>query len=149
MRMALIGSFFGFLLSLPLAALAAHSISPSYLNRFFRFPHGGSRDSFFGLGNYFCSCIWSRFHCGNLRLNSLFSGIFRKVNLRIITKDVEQKAFASLRQMGASRLQAFMLSLFPQARSLLVAHFIFMFEYNIRAERVYLDWWELEELGKI
>lgn len=79
-------------------------------------------------------------------------------------EDLEQKAFASLRQMGASRLQAFMLSLFPQARSLLVAHFIFMFEYNIRAASLlglvgaggigqdlmyYLEWRRFSEAGLI
>jgi phosphonate transport system permease protein len=132
-RMAVLGTFFGFLIALPLAALAAADISHRLISKPIRFFLMGLRSvpaliwalvfvAAFGIGTMagiFSLAVYSVGYLGKL----LYEGI----------EDLEQKGFKSLLHLGASRYQAFRMGLVPLAKPMLLSHFIFMFEYNIRA----------------
>jgi len=132
-RMAVLGTFLGFLISLPLATLAASDVSSPWLSKPIRFCLVSLRSvpaliwalifvAAFGIGSMagiFSLAVYSVGYLGKL----LYEGL----------EDLEQKGFRSLRQLGASRYQAFRMSLVPLAKPMLLSHFIFMFEYNIRS----------------
>lgn len=132
-RMAVLGTFLGFLVALPLATLAASDISNKMISKPIRFLLMALRSvpaliwalvfvAAFGIGTMagiFSLAVYSIGYLGKL----LYEGI----------EDLEQKGFNSLRHLGASRYQAFRISLVPLAKPMLLSHFIFMFEYNIRA----------------
>ncbi len=132
-RMAVLGTFLGFLVALPLATLAANDISNSLISKPIRFFLMVLRSvpaliwalvfvAAFGIGTMagiFSLAVYSVGYLGKL----MYEGI----------EDLEQKGFNSLRYLGASRYQAFRFSLMPLAKPMLLSHFIFMFEYNIRA----------------
>ncbi len=132
-RMAVLGTFLGFLIALPLATLAATDLSSRWLSKPIRFLLMSLRSvpaliwalifvAAFGIGTMagiFSLAVYSVGYLGKL----IYEGL----------EDLEQKGFNSLRQLGASRYQAFRMSLVPLAKPMLLSHFIFMFEYNIRA----------------
>ncbi|MFZ4403384.1 MAG: phosphonate ABC transporter, permease protein PhnE [Pseudobdellovibrionaceae bacterium] len=133
LKMAMVGTSAGFILALPLSILAARNISQKYIYKSVRFFLMTLRTvpalvwalifvAAFGIGSFPGICalaIYSIGYFGKLIYESL--------------EDLEQKSFSTIRLLGASRYQAFVVSLLPQARPVLVAHFIFMLEYNIRA----------------
>ena len=136
LKMALLGSFFGFIIALPLAILAAKNISSPSLSKIIRF--------FLMTVRSIPSLVWALIFvaafgigafAGVVALSFYTVGYLGKLIYESL-EDLEQKSFASLRLLGASRLQAFMLGLLPKARPMLVAHFIFIFEYNIRAASI-------------
>ena len=51
-------------------------------------------------------------------------------------EDIDARAGAALRALGATRLQVFTQAVFPAARSVLVAACLFVFEYNIRSASI-------------
>lgn len=132
-RMAVLGTFFGFFLALPLALLSARDISPRWVNTPVRFVLMALRTipslvwalifvAAFGIGamaGIFSLTLYSAGYLGKL----IYEGI----------EDLEQKAFKSLRLLGASNFQALRMSLIPPAKPMLLGHFLFMFEYNMRA----------------
>jgi phosphonate transport system permease protein len=132
-RMAVLGTFLGFVVALPLATLAANDVAPRWLSKPIRLLLMSLRSvpaliwalifvAAFGIGSMagiFSLAVYSIGYLGKL----LYEGI----------EDLEQKGFNSLRFLGASRYQAFRMSLVPMAKPMLLSHFIFMFEYNIRA----------------
>lgn len=133
LKIALIGSLSGFLLALPLAVMSARNISHPFISKPVRFFLMSLRTipslvwalifvAAFGIGaisGAFALTFYSAGYLGKMIYESL--------------EDLDQSSYASIRRLGASRYQAFMMSLFPKARPFLVAHFLFMFEYNIRA----------------
>lgn len=164
LKMALLGSFFGLLISLPLAVLAADNISSSLVRRPIRF--------FLMVVRTVPSLVWALVFvaafgigsvAGTLALSLYSVGYLGKLIYESL-EDLDQKSFASVRQLGASGFQAFVSSLLPQARPVLVAHFIFMLEYNIRAASIlglvgaggigqellaHLEWRRFSEAGLI
>ncbi len=132
-RIATLGTFFGFVAALPLALLAANDIAPVWMNKPIRFILMFLRSipaliwalifvAAFGIGamaGVFSLALYSAGYLGKL----IYEGV----------EDLEQRAFKSLRHLGASRFQAMRMSLIPPAKPMLLSHFLFMFEYNIRA----------------
>lgn len=132
-KMALIGSFLGFIIAVPLAFLSTREFSARSIAKGIRL--------FLMMIRTVPSLVWalifiSAFGIGSVAgvfaLSLYSAGYLGKLIYESI-EDLEQKSFKALRTMGASRYQAFLLSIVPQSRPILLAHFIFMFEYNIRA----------------
>ncbi len=132
-RIAALGTFFGFMAALPFALLAANDIAPIWVNKPVRIGLMCLRSipaliwalifvAAFGVGamaGVFSLALYTAGYLGKL----IYEGV----------EDLEQRAFKSLRHLGASRFQSMRMSLIPPAKPMLLSHFIFMFEYNIRA----------------
>jgi phosphonate transport system permease protein len=164
MKMALIGSFLGFLIATPLAIFAAKNIAPYWISRPIRF--------FLMAIRTVPSLVWALIFVAAFGIGAVAGlaalafysiGYLGKLIYESI-EDLEQKSYSSLLMLGASRYQAFMTSLLPQARPILIAHFIFMLEYNIRAASLlglvgaggigqelmyYLEWRQFSQAGII
>ena len=135
-QMAAVGTFFGFLISLPLSLLAVETISTQGFSRFVRWIAIFIRS--------IPTLLWALIFVAGLGLGSI-AGIaaLTVYTTGYLTKllyegfeNLEQKSFTAIRQLGASRWQAIYYSLIPNARPLLIAQFIFMFEYNIRSASI-------------
>ncbi len=119
--------------ALPFALLAANDIAPIWVNKPVRIGLMCLRSipaliwalifvAAFGVGamaGVFSLALYTAGYLGKL----IYEGV----------EDLEQRAFKSLRHLGASRFQSMRMSLIPPAKPMLLSHFIFMFEYNIRA----------------
>jgi phosphonate transport system permease protein len=133
LQMAFLGTFFGFLIALPLSFLAAYSFFPKFISVPFRFLLVMLRS--------IPSLVWAMLFVAGLGLGTV-AGI---AALSVYTvgylskwiyegfEDMEQKPFSSLRQFGASRWQALYFSVLPMTRPLMISAFVFMLEYNVRS----------------
>lgn len=132
-KMALLGSFLGLVIALPLAILAARNLAPDFIAKPFRFLLMCLRTV--------PSLIWALIFVAALGIGSI-AGIFALTFYSVgylgkliyeSLEDLDHKSFEALKVLGASRFQAFYMSLLPKMRPVIVTHFIFMLEYNIRA----------------
>jgi phosphonate transport system permease protein len=164
LKMAFLGALLGFIIAAPLSFLSTTELTNKPIASIFRFALMSLRT--------LPSLIWALIFvaavgigpvAGIFALSLYSAGYLGKLIYESI-EDLEQKSFQALRSLGASRLQAFRLGILPQAGHQLVAHFVFMFEYNIRAasllglvgaggigqELMYrLEWRQFQEAGII
>jgi phosphonate transport system permease protein len=133
LQIAVVSTGLGFLLSFPLAILSASNLFPPLVYRLFRFLLIVIRTipaliwalvfvAAFGIGPVAGIASLSLYSIGYL--SKLFYEGF---------EDLEQNPFKTIKQLGASTYQAFFYSLYPQAKPMLLANFIFILEYNIRS----------------
>ncbi|TVS15209.1 MAG: phosphonate ABC transporter, permease protein PhnE [Planctomycetaceae bacterium] len=135
-QMAILGTFVGILLSLPMAVMASRQTSPWLIRVPTRF--------LLNLVRTIPSIFWGLIFVAFVGLGPL-AGVFALAAYSIgyLTKffyegleDVDSRAGAALRSLGATRLQVFTQAVFPAARPVLVAACLFVFEYNIRSASV-------------
>ncbi|MED5463495.1 MAG: phosphonate ABC transporter, permease protein PhnE [Myxococcota bacterium] len=135
-QMALWGTVIGVVLSFPLGVLAARELGPPLLRPAVRF--------LLNVVRTVPSIFWALVFVAMLGLGPV-SGIFAlgAYSTGYLTKffyegleDVDGRAAAALKALGASRLQSFALAIFPAARPVLTSSCFFMFEYNIRAASI-------------
>ena len=135
-QMAILGTFVGIFLSLPMAVMASRQTSPWLIRVPTRF--------LLNLVRTIPSIFWGLIFVAFVGLGPL-AGVFALAAYSIgyLTKffyegleDVDSRAGAALRSLGATRLQVFTQAVFPAARPVLVAACLFVFEYNIRSASV-------------
>ncbi len=132
-QMALLGTFFGFIISLPLALFSAEGIVPQWISQPLRFLTMVIRSV--------PALIWALFFVAGLGLGvvsgiaalTIYSvGYFSKLLYEGI-EDLERKPFLAVKQLGASTFQAALKALLPSSKPLFVSTFIFLLEYNVRS----------------
>lgn len=135
-QMAILGTFIGIILSLPMAVMASRQTSPRLIRVPTRF--------LLNLVRTIPSIFWGLIFVAFVGLGPL-AGVFALAaySMGYLTKffyegleDVDSRAGAALRALGASRLHVFTQAVFPAARPVLVAACLFVFEYNIRSASI-------------
>ena len=135
-QMALLGTIIGIFFSFPLGVLAARELGPPLLRPAVRF--------LLNVVRTVPSIFWALMFVAMLGLGPV-SGVFAlgAYSIGYLTKffyegleDVDKRAALALKALGASRLQTFVLAIFPAARPVLTGSCFFMFEYNIRAASI-------------
>ncbi len=135
-QMAVLGTFIGIVLSLPMAVMASRQTSPGPI----RVP----ARLLLNLVRTVPSIFWGLIFVAFVGLGPL-AGVFALAAYSVgyLTKffyegleDVDGRAGAALRALGATRLQVFTQAVFPAARPVLVAACLFVFEYNIRSASI-------------
>lgn len=136
LQMAILGSTLGFAMAAPLSVFAVSSFAPSWLASFFRFTLMSLR--------VVPALIWAIIFvatvgigplAGALALAFYSAGFVGKLMYESL-EGVETKSFMSIRQMGASRWQAFYMAIWPTAKSSYLGHYLFSLEYNIRSASI-------------
>lgn len=131
--MAFWGTCIGLVLSLPLAVLSSRNLFPAAIYRPIRFLMMFVRT--------IPSVIWGLIFVAAMGLGAA-SGIaaLAVYTVGYLTKliyesleEVDSKSFMALRQLGASRWQAFWFAIKPASYGLLVSNSLFMLEYNFRS----------------
>lgn len=135
-QMAIVGTFIGVVVSLPMALLASRETSPRAIRLPVRFLLNAVRTV--------PSIIWGLFFVAFMGLGPV-AGVFALAAYSVgyLTKffyegleDTDSRPALALRALGASRLQVFMRAIFPAARPALVGACLFVFEYNIRSASI-------------
>lgn len=140
LRMAFLGTSFGILLSVPLAALAIRSTGTSLVRRLIR-------DSIRLCLNVFRSVpslLWGLIVTAVIGFGPLAGVIALSIySVGYLTKffyesfeGVDPKAPDALRDFGASGLQKFFHAVLPAALPGIVSSMLFMLEYNVRAATI-------------
>lgn len=135
-QMAILGTALGIAISLPMAVLASRQTSPRWLRVPMRFMLNLIRtipSIFWGL--IFVAFVGLGPLAGVLALAAYSVGYLTKFFYEGL-EDVDARAGAALRAVGACRLQVFTQAIFPAARPVLVAACLFVFEYNIRSASI-------------
>lgn len=136
LQMATLGTFLGFIFSVPLAIMASNMMNYSNMNLILRF--------FLMIIRTVPSLVWAIIFVAAVGIGPV-AGVFALsiYSIGYMTKliyegleDLDQKVFMTYRQMKASRFQSFWFALKPVAKPLLVSNFIFMLEYNFRAASI-------------
>jgi phosphonate transport system permease protein len=135
-QMALIGTFAGIVLSLPLAILASRQSSPAGIRHAVRFGLNVIRTV--------PSIIWALVFVAAVGLGPL-SGICALAiySVGYLTKffyealeNADDRPALALCALGATRLQSFMTAMLPASKPALIGACLFVFEYNIRSASV-------------
>lgn len=136
LQMALLGTAFGLVVSLPLAIVAARQMSPRWVRAPVRLFLNGIRTipaifwallfvAFVGLGPV----------AGVFALAAYSMGYLTKFFYEAL-EDTDARPASALHALGASRVQAFAAAILPAARPALLGACLFVFEYNIRSASV-------------
>ncbi len=135
-QMALLGTTFGALVSLPLAVLAARNLSPRWLS----FAARGALN----LIRTVPSVVWGLFFVAAVGLGT-FSGVLALTCYTIgylgkfyfeTFESMDDTAAEALRTAGAGKLQIFQYAILPQSLPLLANYTVFILEYSIRAATI-------------
>ncbi len=135
-QMALIGTTFAAILSLPIAVMAARNVSPRPIQFAGRMVLNGLRT--------IPSLIWALFFvaivglgplAGIMALTLYAAGYLGKFYYEGI-ESIDPGPVHSLKTVGASRIQQFRWGVFPQVLPLMVGYTLYMFEYNVRAATI-------------
>jgi len=135
-QMALLGTTFGALLSLPLAVMAARNLSPRWLTWIGR--------GLLNLIRTVPSVVWGLFFvaavglgpfAGVLALSLYTVGYLGKFYFETF-ESMDNAAAEALRTAGASKPQIFQYAILPQSLPLLANYTIFILEYSIRAATI-------------
>jgi phosphonate transport system permease protein len=133
LKMAVIGTFLGFLIALPLSFLSVAEFTNPFLAKIIRFILMSIRSvpaliwglflvAAVGLGpvaGIFSLTIYSVGYLGKM----LYEGL----------EDLQNTSFKAVRQLGAKKIQAVIHTILPTSKPLLISTFIFMLEYNVRS----------------
>ncbi len=135
-QMALLGTTFGALLSLPLALMAAKNLSPRCLY----FPARGALNLIRAVpsvvwGLFFVAAVGLGSVAGVLALTFYTVGYLGKFFYETF-EAADDSAATALRCAGASTPQVFQYAILPQSAPLLLNYGLFMLEYNIRAATI-------------
>lgn len=132
-QMSLVATYFGVLMSTPLAILASRNLMPSRISIPFRLLLAGLRTVpsliwallfviLFGLGP----------RSGVIALAFYTVGYLGKLQFETF-EGLNSDAIEAMSALGASKLQIIRFVALPEASNQLLSQIIFMFEYNIRA----------------
>lgn len=162
--MAFWGTLIGALFSVPLAVLCSHNLFPSFVFRPLRLVMTFIRTV--------PSVIWGLVFVAAAGLGAV-SGIaaLALYTTGYLTKliyegleDLDRKGFMALRQLGASRFQAFWYAVKPASYPVMISNSLFMLEYNFRGASLlglvgaggvgqtlmyYIEWRQFEKAGII
>jgi len=134
--MSLVGTMLGVLVAWPLAALGAKNVGPPLIRPAVRFILNVIRTV--------PSLIWALLFVAAVGLGP-FAGVLALTAYSVgyLTKffyeafeAVDQGPPGALREIGASGLQTFLLSVWPASKPAILSSCLFMFEYNVRAASV-------------
>ncbi len=135
-QMAIIGTFAGLVLSLPLAVLASEQTAPRWLRHPVRLMLNAIRT--------IPSILWALIFVAVVGLGPI-AGVFALAafSMGYLTKffyegleGVDTRPAGALRALGASPFQVFFQAVLPAARPTLLASCLFVFEYNIRSASI-------------
>jgi len=132
-QMAFVATYFGALMSLPVALLASRNLTPSYISTPFRLFLASIRTIpsliwaltfviIFGLGP----------RAGTIALSFYTMGYLGKFQYETF-EGLLSDAIEALTALGASKIQIIRYVVIPESANQLVSQILFMFEYNIRA----------------
>jgi phosphonate transport system permease protein len=135
-QMALVGTALGAVASLPLALMASGATAPLWLRAPMRLALNAVRT----VPSVFWALIFVAVTglgplAGVLALAAYSCGYLTKFFYESL-EDADGRPAAALRQLGASRLQAFRRGVWPASKPSLLASTFFVFEYNIRAASI-------------
>ncbi|WP_068814720.1 phosphonate ABC transporter, permease protein PhnE [Phormidesmis priestleyi] len=135
-QMSLWGTTIGALLSIPIALLSAHNLTPSWVRWIANLVQNAVRSvPSIVLGLFFVSATGLGAPAGTLALGIYTIGYLAKLYQEAI-ESVDPSSIESLRVSGASWLQIAQYGIFPQVLPLGLGYTLYMFEYNIRSASV-------------
>ena len=135
-QMSLWGTTIGALLSIPIALLSAHNLTPSWVRWAANLVQNAVRSvPSIVLGLFFVSATGLGAPAGTLALGIYTIGYLAKLYQEAI-ESVDPSSIESLRVSGASWLQIAQYGIFPQVLPLGLGYTLYMFEYNIRSASV-------------
>jgi len=135
-QMSLWGTTIGALLSVPIALLSAHNLTPSWVRWAANLVQNAVRSvPSIVLGLFFVSATGLGAPAGTLALGIYTIGYLAKLYQEAI-ESVDPSSIESLRVSGASWLQIAQYGIFPQVLPLGLGYTLYMFEYNIRSASV-------------
>lgn len=135
-QMAVVGTFIGIVVSLPLSVLAARQTGPRYLRGAVRLLLNAIRtvpSIYWAL--LFIACVGLGPIAGVFALGCYSIGYLTKFFYEAL-EDVDAKPASALRALGGSPLQTFLWAVFPAARPALIGSCLFVLEYNVRGASV-------------
>lgn len=135
-QMSIWGTTIGAILSIPIAILSAHNVSPQWLQLIANFLQNAVRSiPSIVLGLFFVSATGLGAPAGTLALGIYTIGYLAKFYQEAI-ESVEESSLESLRIVGANWLQITQYGILPQVLPISLGYTLYMFEYNIRAASV-------------
>jgi phosphonate transport system permease protein len=135
-QMSLWGTTIGALLSLPIALLSAHNLSPWWLRWLANFLQSAVQSiPSIVLGLFFVAATGLGAPAGTLALSIYTVGYLGKFYQQAI-ESVDARSIESLQVIGASPFQVAQYGILPQILPLTLGYTLYMFEYNIRAASV-------------
>lgn len=135
-QMSIWGTTIGAILSIPIAILSAHNITPKWIQLIANFIQNALRSiPSIVLGLFFVSATGLGAPAGTLALGIYTIGYLGKFYQEAI-ESVEESSLESLRISGANWLQITQYGILPQVLPLSLGYTLYMFEYNIRAASV-------------
>jgi phosphonate transport system permease protein len=135
-QMSIIGTTIGAILSLPIAIISAHNLSPLWLRWLGNLIQNTLRSiPSIILALIFVSAIGLGATAGTCALGIYTIGYLAKFYQEAI-ESVEANSLQALQVMGASWLQIAQYGILPQILPLGLGYTLYMFEYNIRAASI-------------
>jgi phosphonate transport system permease protein len=135
-QMSIWGTTIGAILSIPIAILSAHNVSPKWAQWIANFIQNAVRSiPSIVLGLFFVSATGLGAPAGTLALGIYTIGYLAKFYQEAI-ESVEESSLESLRISGADWIQITQYGILPQVLPLTLGYTLYMFEYNIRAASV-------------
>jgi phosphonate transport system permease protein len=135
-KMALLGTFFGALFSMPLAALVASRSVPIAVRTAVRTLLNAMRAVPSLLWALLCTAVvgFGPF-AGVIALSVYSIGYLSKFFYEAL-ESIDRKPLDALRELGAGRMQRFLAGTWPLAKVQLLSSLFFVFEYNVRAASI-------------
>lgn len=135
-QMSLWGTTIGAVLSVPIALLSAHNLTPNWIRGIANLLQNAVRSvPSIVLGLFFVSATGLGAPAGTLALGIYTIGYLAKFYQEAI-ESVDPKSIESLQVSGASWVQIAQYGIFPQVLPLGLGYTLYMFEYNIRSASV-------------
>jgi phosphonate transport system permease protein len=135
-QMSIIGTTIGAMLSLPIAIISVHNLSPFWLSSLGNLMQNGLRSiPSIILALIFVSAIGLGPIAGTFALAVYSIGYLAKFYQEAI-ESVEANSLQALQVTGASWLQIAQYGILPQILPLSLGYTLYMFEYNIRAASI-------------
>ncbi len=162
--MAFWGTLIGTVLSIPLAVLCSHNLFPSIIFRPLRLLMTFIRtvpSVIWGL--VFVAAVGLGAVGGIAALALYTTGYLTKMIYEGL-ENLDRTSFLALRQLGASRFQAFWYAVKPESYSVIISNSLFMLEYNFRGASLlglvgaggigqtlmyYIEWRQFEKAGVV
>ena len=135
-KIALLGTFFGALFSMPLAALVAGRTVPVALRTAVRTILNAMRAVPSLLWALLCTAVVGFGPLAGVIALSVYSiGYLSKFFYEAL-ESIDRKPLDALRELGAGRMQRFLAGTWPLAKVQLLSSLFFVFEYNVRAASI-------------
>ncbi|KAM3101200.1 phosphonate ABC transporter, permease protein PhnE [Phormidesmis sp. 146-12] len=135
-QMSLWGTTIGAVLSMPIALLSAHNLTPGWIRWLANLIQNAVRSvPSIVLGLFFVSATGLGAPAGTLALGIYTIGYLAKFYQEAI-EAVDPRSIESLQVSGASWMQIAQYGIFPQVLPLGLGYTLYMFEYNIRSASV-------------